>query len=1342
MAENITITERYIKCRKCASYAVSKWDTGFWGNYKWKKAECGACHAIYDKYEMDLITFRVCPHCGSLTEATEDAVCVKCGGSILSGKDTLCIKCPECNTENIFIEASYFPEETHTCIACGKVLPTAENRDLSKVTSGPIIVSLPNAAEMDEKGQYIWKYGMSEFPTGSQLIVSEGTFALLLENGLCTDNRGPGNYLLEELKCGRSGKFNAGLSGESVVFKTDIFCVRERLPKCNFGICCHGIDEDHFLGIIGSADCRVVDAKQFASHYSYRDETLKENLHKEIQTRIETIGRRVIRDMLNRGKTLPFSFAEQDDFANTVCVMLGKELEYYGITADNLNIIEFVVRDTRVRKLKDAILSAAGRVVWQLPFRVYDQKQSGFYADYTLEGTLHLQVEDKASLFQAIELRDMFDKAGKLDSNHANTIEFSDSYIEYDKIEKFYDKMAHRFLADELPRTVKELMKETGYPLESLQVHLDDLNYTLRNRLKYVSGFSGLQVDFSSDDAIVKAANCTMSKEYIDYQHRIQQEEQNKINQQKRENELFAYIAGGLNWSLAEMTLHETENTNMFAKVKYSGSCNLEIYDREKVKEQPDLKQMLNEKVDKVQVQDKFRSVIEGELFAVIAHIAQNIINGENGSIRELEHQNFVLRNSVYDSLKDTLSRYGLNILSLFIDKPVITPSKALQNKWDADDRKTDIDTNQDLRNVVAKDEIHKVQTDSYIYNETADIKTDDQIKNLGRGNRIADSKLDSDIRDLERQSKYAEAQARKDELDSRLRQDKKARDHQENLIDISYQTAADNAIYTRDDRKDELSYQRNLDNFRRQARYDEEVIQKRLREDKIIQLGRIEKERIDQEAGFANEDRQDDHVTNRAVNAEKRNSAVAEVIHNAAIDEARFKEILSGIMRKIDQSDMDWNEKLAAYERLQHQLDAQARNEDEIASARVHAEIDSIRTNADAYRNKINAETSADKAVIEAKAAVAKAHGAADAYRIVGTSEVEVQRMRNDMDYDLAAGKLKLDDAEAQLVEKIARYAEDRNRRIATYTAELQQQRDVLMFQQSMEKERLLIATEMELIKQRYDDNRKNEEMQIELFKSKMEIEKLKLELEANASLAREDHSTARTKIESDMYIQKFINERMTATALVEALGLSEKIMQNMEERERDANRAHELSLKASDNSYNLQQAEIDLRAKQITADVEIEKVRSQSGSAELLGKIEQIIQTLDSKSNDQRKSDSEKLDKLLAAVSHISADADKNAKDAILIKTMKSFMEETRTSNKKNSDIIRELRKKMNDLSAQSHIPSAGTRYLSAMDDVFSALDYAPANAVPSEKSASTAKADSKSASYSPFSNNKYSL
>ncbi len=179
-----------IACPVCHSYAQAS--TGFFAS---KHIRCSCGNVINVK--IDRMATRKCAGCGN--EVVYDQA---------EGTNA---KCPVCNAQ-LVTDADFSNVVTFRCGTCGCQL-TAD-KSTSQIIC-PVCDTVCNVQQQVKKAEvrdagvpaiisyegdnrtFVWKHPMTDFVTGSQLIVHESQEAVFFRNGEALDSFGPGRHTLE-----------------------------------------------------------------------------------------------------------------------------------------------------------------------------------------------------------------------------------------------------------------------------------------------------------------------------------------------------------------------------------------------------------------------------------------------------------------------------------------------------------------------------------------------------------------------------------------------------------------------------------------------------------------------------------------------------------------------------------------------------------------------------------------------------------------------------------------------------------------------------------------------------------------------------------------------------------------------------------------------------------------------------------------------------------------------------------------------------------------------------------------------------------------------------------------
>ena len=179
-----------IACPVCHNYAQAS--TGFFSS---KRIRC-SCGNIID-VRTDRMATIACPSCGNnvVYDQAEgaNARCPICHAQLVSDasfSNLVHFRCATCGCQLHAEKAA----STVTCPVCDTVADVQlEVKKAEQRAAGiPSVISYEG-----DNLTFIWKHPMTDFVTGSQLIVHESQEAIFFRNGEALDSFGPGRYTLE-----------------------------------------------------------------------------------------------------------------------------------------------------------------------------------------------------------------------------------------------------------------------------------------------------------------------------------------------------------------------------------------------------------------------------------------------------------------------------------------------------------------------------------------------------------------------------------------------------------------------------------------------------------------------------------------------------------------------------------------------------------------------------------------------------------------------------------------------------------------------------------------------------------------------------------------------------------------------------------------------------------------------------------------------------------------------------------------------------------------------------------------------------------------------------------------
>lgn len=179
-----------IECPACHSYAEAR--TGFFAS---KRVPCSCGHILNVK--TDRMTTRCCPGCGNnvvydQAEGTR-ARCPVCHVQLVTEAGYSNLAHFRCRTCGCLLHAAQSAASV-TCPVCDTVCDVQREIKLTEThnTGTPAVIRYEGDADA-----LVWKHPLTDFVTGSQLIVHETQEAVFYRNGEALDSFGPGRHTLE-----------------------------------------------------------------------------------------------------------------------------------------------------------------------------------------------------------------------------------------------------------------------------------------------------------------------------------------------------------------------------------------------------------------------------------------------------------------------------------------------------------------------------------------------------------------------------------------------------------------------------------------------------------------------------------------------------------------------------------------------------------------------------------------------------------------------------------------------------------------------------------------------------------------------------------------------------------------------------------------------------------------------------------------------------------------------------------------------------------------------------------------------------------------------------------------
>ena len=1028
--------ECLVRCNNCKSVNTAVWK-GFFGLKHWSIKNCTKCN---EKINLKNIETVLCPHCGKLVEKAPDNCCLNCGKLIYHEDEMFSAECPNCGVINM-IPLKH--EEDVFCNVCGEQFPGNLLKSQVKATRLEAQnIRLKDQHAMLNEDLVIWKHPLNQFSAKSRLQVSEGTWALLLKDGVCQYPYGPGSYLLEDTDLGQKAKLEAAAAGEDVVLNTDIFCVIKKLPEIKWGTSSSNkviiqdshATRDYQIIANGSILWNVVDAKAFAERFGFRELHGKQELTL-INTDPGTTDadlvretRKAIHDAMVTGAGNLIGMDDLDplklgykqaELEKQLINELDRIMDGIGLGCESLRISFFKVEEildssvTVETKRRDTIRGAAQKMIhWSAEnIRLYPGANRDAYADYSFEGTARLSVTDEKKFFEMPEIQSLPN-----DSKAA---------------ENFFSKALGDSVRTAIAPAAQSLINENRIPILDLYLHTSLLADSLKSRVQERFSLDGAELDYIRLDPPTCRESDSLKRAY---------------EMEERKKKLIRYAEKPIQWETDPLSVHMKDQPGLKADVIFSGDCSLKITDESQFFERSEIQEFLNSTpfADEKAVNHYYADRIKSHFSAKLAGITQSMIDSHSDwDVRELQRYTEQLKAPAIDTLNTLISDWGMRVESAYLKTKVIQ-SEALQQLGDleklqtvskikVDTHRTDNQTNLAMETSDAETAMKRDDLQTEIYQHSAENK----VTRIGTDGKVKDALTDLAVDDISREDRI------------------KAAKHASELKGIQYKTETEVTEIQGSAAVDEAADQRKADQTQRG--YEAEN-RKQQHEQELT--------RAAQDAKFRLEETEEEH---------KR--TLEEIRHETGLDDARFRETLNGILRRIDESDLEWRKKLEEYARLSRQLGVQDAQDARRAVAETDAEIK----------------------------------------RMTGKADADVSSMKTAANFEAGIKGVELNSAQAELQEKINRYAEDRDERKLAADFNRRERMAVLTFEQNLEDRRQKAEETLAQLKEQHAEAQREREYQAQIAEMKAQIEKLKVEMETERIKIREEAGLGKAQSAND---------------------------------------------------------------------------------------------------------------------------------------------------------------------------------------------------------------------------------
>ena len=1074
-------------CKSCKKTIQATWTKGFLGGYSWKIdnrcPHCNAATSIPKNFQPVL-----CPHCDTLVEDIGNGLCISCEKPLAKQLFSRKVKCPHCS---MLSKVKHEQEGDVMCPFCQKKFDASKLPTDATPDDEPQLIRLPDVAGLlgGEEKQLVWKHPVDAFPFKSRMIVTEGTYAVLLQDGRCKHICSAGSYLLSDCKLDTNAKFDVAFADSDVAFTTSILCVPQTLPAITFGFATPPTksprNEDSFsvVAVNANAELVVADAQAFAAFAGFTPATL-DTLVKDngkLIVLLRDLGKEVMQRYLvtefadKDPKDLPMyqlSIAHymQTEMSTLLQSKAGLKVNRLSFNNGTPSVTFEANPLTTLLKQARMTRSFSGDATLYMPGHP-EQK-----ATISVKGQYALDVSDKERFFSRPEAQQLeaLIKDSQLDEDYQQPCEdYFGSLVSPADVSAILQSEAQRLVND---GTISDLRDANQYLSLSglVKMRLDE-----KLRLNGLGMYS-LSMDLP---AVI------VSKALAD-----------KYNLPEKQRQLRNAVQEPLTLTTAPVDIHAPGNDHT-RKIQavFKGQCLMRVSDEYTFFADSVADDFLHSDrpIAKPEVTAKYASLLNPLFGDVLRSVIQSVVNNLNADIRDINVLTANVKSSIIASMSMRAGVYGLSLASIdMLPTDVIFTSPTLLQQGS-------------VESAISGDELRR---------KLEELENNHVIFTAQEDGRVKIAKNGVEIEVLKNDDLVAEAH-------SQFAAKAENRTHEVNKVKIEHAAELDEMEDEATRLQQERNYAAQLRDLKHRFMMRDEALEQKIREDERLQNAQIAAEHRDRDNAFAK-----------------------------LLEAAENKKALNDIMHKIDESDLEWREKLDQYARMQKRTQVQ----DDAETARVQADTSVYTANAN----------------------------------------LGIQHQQDERFYGMVSKKIQLSAAEAELLERIKQYDEDRHERVTAANEARAERRSTLTFEQRLQDRREQVAQQMEQLQQQYDQVLALRDKDEKLAQLQMDFDKYALQIQAynnyittryGAEVAMEASRQATKAAEA-----KYGAEAATAYAAMEAMRLDAQTKRE----DSIAARADALQKDMMDIIEALELARIDVDKTRVIEDgkVGVEKARSEA--------------------------------------------------------------------------------------------------------------------------------------------------
>lgn len=350
---------------QCGTKLEATWKSkGLLGKKQWIADVCHVCHKRADLSNVQVFP---CPKCQSIVIKGEK-FCPKCDQLLDVSTENQPIACPNehCGV-TLYLPKNY--QGDYTCPGCQTVVKAdyirAEMRKYHQEEAPAKLITLPDLAAMDDRALVVYREAEEQFPFMSRVVVSEGTYGLLRQNGVCQYPLSPGSHLLEDSKLTKTARFEAAMNGEDAVFNTEIFCVVKALPEIGYRLKSAPVEAKpvgevparaYTVEASAAIRCTVDDPKAFAARFDFRETSKGEVaaeggwLHERTQLPVSAAFDQAAREAFEVYAAGGSVYAYTAELTQRV-----KTAVYSALADDGLSIDDIQLGDVKVTETEESV---------------------------------------------------------------------------------------------------------------------------------------------------------------------------------------------------------------------------------------------------------------------------------------------------------------------------------------------------------------------------------------------------------------------------------------------------------------------------------------------------------------------------------------------------------------------------------------------------------------------------------------------------------------------------------------------------------------------------------------------------------------------------------------------------------------------------------------------------------------------------------------------------------------------------------------------------------------------------------------------------------------------------